>query len=144
VRTATINSAGDPVVFEIRPGHNTRCFVQYAANPADGASPSIVISVHTTLSLSAVRTGPRTYRFQGRNLPRTAGQLITIYRIDGNGNEIRTANAKTDSSGTYYVPALNQPGRRFTGTGTFFFIARTSATLNNAPGQSARYRLTIR
>jgi hypothetical protein len=144
VRTATIDAAGDPITFQITPGTNTRCFVQYAANPTSGASPSVVISVHTTLSLSAVRTAPRTYRFQGRNLPRRAGQLITIYRIDANGNEIRTANAQTDSSGTYYVPALGSPGRTFTGTGTFFFVARTSSTLNNAAGQSAQYQLTIR
>jgi hypothetical protein len=143
VRTATIDASGDPVSFEIRPGQNTRCFVQYAVNPTADASTSIVISVHTTLSLSAVRTGVRTYRFQGRNLPRLAGQLITLYRIDGNGHEIRTANTKTDSSGTYFIPAAGTPGRTFTGTGTFLFVARTSATLNNAAGQSARYRLTI-
>jgi hypothetical protein len=143
-RTATINASGAPVTFELRPGANTRCFVQYAANPASGASPSLVINVHTALSLSAVRTGLRTYRFQGRNLPRLAGQLVTIYRVDSQGREIRTANAKTDSSGTYYVPAAGLPGRTFTGTGTFDFIARTSATLTNAAGSSSHYHLTIR
>jgi hypothetical protein len=95
--------------------------------------------VHTTLSLSAVRnSGVRNYTFQGRNLPRRSGQLITLYRIDNSGNEIRTSNLTTDSSGIYRV------ARHFTGTGTFTFIVRTSQTLNNAAGASNPFRITIR
>ena len=133
----TLTSSGT-FQFIINPGANTRCYARYA-NDETSASATTVINVHTTLSLSAVRQpGVRTYLFQGRNLPRRAGQLITLYRIDSSGNEIRTSNLTTDDSGIYRVT------RKFTGTGTFRFIVRTSKTLNNAEGHSSTYTLTIR
>jgi hypothetical protein len=82
------------------------------------------------LSLSTVRTGVRTYIFQGRNLPRVGGQRITLYRVDNAGNEIITAYLITDSSGIYRLT------RKFTGTGTFQFKVRTPQTLSNAAGVS--------
>ena len=127
-RSATTSAAGSTLEFRILPGTNTRCYVRPAGNEGL-ASNSVVINVHTTLSLSAVRIGVRTYIFQGRNLPRRSGQLITLYRI-ANGQEIRTSNLVTDASGIYRVT------RRFTGTGTFQFRVRTSQTLTNAPGAS--------
>jgi len=127
-RSATTSASGTTLDFRILPGTNTRCYVRPAGNEAL-ASNSVVINVHTTLSLSAIRTGTRTYVFQGRNLPRRAGQLITLYRISG-GQEIRTSNLTTDASGIYHVT------RTFTGTGTFQFRVRTSQTLTNAPGAS--------
>jgi hypothetical protein len=131
-------TSGGATQFQIKPGANTRCYVRYAGEEAS-ASNSVVVNVHTTLSLSAVRnSGVRNYTFQGRNLPRRSGQLITLYRIDNNGNEIRTSNLTTDSSGIYRV------ARHFTGTGTFTFVVRTSQTLNNAAGVSNPYRITIR
>ncbi|GAC1441669.1 MAG: hypothetical protein NVSMB55_10060 [Mycobacteriales bacterium] len=129
-----VTLSGGSTRFTITPGTNTRCYVRYAGDDAT-ASPSVVINVHTTLSLSAVRTAVRTYTFQGRNLPRRSGQLITLYRIDSNGSEIRATNLTTDSSGIYRV------SRRFTGSGTFQFVVRTSQTLTNAPG--ARSRITV-
>jgi hypothetical protein len=125
------------VDFTLLPGTNTRCLVRYLDSTAT-QSPSVLINVATTLSLSAVKnSGVRSYTFQGRNLPRVAGQLITLYRIS-NGTEIRSANLKTDATGIYKVV------RTFTGTGTFSFIVRTSQTLNNAAGKSNVYRITIR
>jgi hypothetical protein len=136
-RAISLTSSG-ATQFRITPGANTRCYVRYAGDDTT-ASNSVVINVHTTLSLSAVRnTGVRNYTFQGRNLPRRSGQLITLYRIDNNGNEIRTSNLTTDSSGIYRVQ------RHFTGAGTFTFIVRTSQTLNNANGVSNPFRITIR
>jgi hypothetical protein len=129
-RSGAFNAAGDPVTFTLALGRNTRCFIQYAATPGQGFSPSVVVNVRTVLSLSTVRNGVRSYTFQGRNLPRVAGQLITLYRVDAAGNEIRTANLVTDSSGIYRV------ARRFTGTGTFQFKVRTSQTNDNAAGVS--------
>jgi hypothetical protein len=137
-RHTTIDAAGDPVTFsDLALGRNTRCYAAYETNSAQGASPSAVINVTTVVSLSAVRTSVRTYTFQGRNLPRAAGQLITLYRIDNNGNEIRTANLKTDATGIYRL------SRHFTGGGTFRFIARTGATLNNIAGHSNVYTVNI-
>jgi len=136
-RTGTFDAAADPVTFTLALGRNTRCFIQYATGAA-GASPSVVVNVRTVLSLTAVRTGPRTYLFQGRNLPRAAGQLITLYRLDRAGNEIRTSSLVTDSSGIYRV------SRTFTGTGTFPFRVRTSQTLNNAAGASSTIVVAIR
>lgn len=115
--------------FTVLPGTNTRCMARYANDAASGSN-SVVINVHTTLSLSAYRDGPLRYHFQGRNLPRTAGQLITVYRLDARGREIRTAITRTNTSGIWRID------RRFLGSGVFRFVARTSQTLNNAPGKS--------
>ena len=108
ITTATVAAGTTTLQFRILPGTNTRCYIRPQGNDAL-ASNSVVINVHTTLSLSTVRTGTRTYIFQGRNLPRRAGQLITLYRVS-NGSEIRTSNLTTDSSGIYRVT------RTFTGT----------------------------
>jgi hypothetical protein len=133
----TATSTGS-VTFTLLPGTNTKCYVRYLDN-ATTQSPTVVVNVHTTLSLSAVKAaGVRAYTFQGRNLPRIAGQLITLYRIDSSGKEIRSTNLTTDSSGIYRV------NRTFTGTGTFSFVVRTTNTLNNAAGKSNVYRITIR
>jgi hypothetical protein len=130
-RRTTIDAAADTVTFsDLSLGRNTRCYAAYDVNSAQGASPSQVINVTTVISLSAVRTAVRTYTFQARSLPPAGGQLITLYRVDDSGNEIRTANLKTDDSGTYGL------SRTFTGSGTFKFIARTGATLNNIAGHS--------
>ncbi|GAC1611163.1 MAG: hypothetical protein NVS3B26_22220 [Mycobacteriales bacterium] len=141
--SATYFTARGPVAlsggltdFTIHPGTNTRCYVRYTGDDTT-ASPSVVINVHTTLSLSAVRTAVQTYTFQGRNLPRRSGQLITLYRLDSNGTEIRTTNLTTDSSGIYRV------SRRFTGSGTFRFVVRTSQTLTNANGASSRITVSV-
>jgi hypothetical protein len=130
----TVGSTGS-VDFAVFPGTNTRCMGRYA-NDANSGSNSVVINVHTTLSLSAYRDGIRRYHFQGRNLPRIAGQLITLYRLDHTGREIRTASTKTNTSGIWRID------RQFTGSGAFRFVARTSRTLNNAAGKS-NVRLTI-
>jgi hypothetical protein len=128
-RSGTFDAAGNRVTFTLALGRNTRCFLRYTTG-AGQDTPSVVVNVRTVLSLSTVRLGTRTYLFQGRNLPRVAGQLITLYRVDSAGNEIRTSNLVTDDSGIYRVT------RRFTGTGTFQFKVRTSQTMNNAAGVS--------
>ncbi|MCU1589064.1 MAG: hypothetical protein JWP11_320, partial [Frankiales bacterium] len=125
------------VDFSVFPGRNTRCYVQYLNDPSTGSS-SVVINVHTALSLSAYRDGVRRYHFQGTNLPRRAGQLITLYRYarrDNNGFcnplqdpsdfsgastdpnciGIRTAIAYTNSSNVWRI------NRTFTGSGQFVF-----------------------
>jgi hypothetical protein len=134
-RSAATSAGSSTLEFRLLPGTNTRCYVRPQGNDSL-ASNSVVINVHTTLSLSTVRTGIRTYIFQGRNLPRRSGQLITLYRI-ANGQEIRTSNLTTDASGIYRVT------RTFTGTGTFQFRVRTSQTLTNAPGASNIITVTV-
>jgi hypothetical protein len=127
-RTGTTDTNGN-AVFTVKPGTNTRLYAHYKGGAASSDSVSKVINVHTALSLSAYRDGVRKYHFQGRNLPRLTGQLITLYRIS-NGQEIRTATVKTNDSGIWRID------RTFTGSGTFTFVARTSQTLNNAAGRS--------
>ena len=129
VRSATTDARGDADFTPVRPGTNTRLYAHYKNGTAATDSPSKVIQVHTALSLSAYRDGVRKYHFQGTNLPRRPGQLITLYRLSG-GQEIRTATVKTDSSGTWRI------NRTFTGNGTFTFVVRTSATNDNAAGRS--------
>jgi hypothetical protein len=135
VRNGSTDANGD-IEFRVTPGTNTRLYAHYTDGAVALDSPSAVIQVHTALSLSAFRDGPLRYHFQGRNLPRRAGQLITLYRVDSNGNEIRTATTKTNTSGIWRID------RRFTGSGQFTFVVRTSQTLTNAAGVSNR-RLTI-
>jgi hypothetical protein len=111
-----------------------------------------VIIVHTSLSLSAYRDGVRQYHFQGTNLPRRAGQLITLYRYatgpnldqyckptpesdttqkdDGSCKAIITSQAKTGSDNTWRID------RTFTGSGRFYFVVRTSQTMDNGRGHS--------
>jgi hypothetical protein len=125
------------IVFDVVPGTNTRIYATYGDRNTRTDSDSQVISVHTTLSLSAVHTGFRSYHFQGRDLPRRDGQLITLYRYDAAGRAVRTANVRTDSSGTWGLD------RTFTGGGTFDFVVRTSSNLTNADGSSVRYRVAI-
>jgi hypothetical protein len=131
----SITASTSTLEYGILPGTNTRCYVRPAGDETK-ASNSVVINVHTTLSLSAVRTGVRTYVFQGRNLPRRSGQLITLYRLSG-GQEIRTSNLVTDASGIFRVT------RKFTGTGTFQFRVRTSQNLTNAAGASVAITVTV-
>ncbi|GAC1327894.1 MAG: hypothetical protein NVSMB13_14560 [Mycobacteriales bacterium] len=137
-RSGTFDSAGNAPTFELNLGRNTRCYLRYTTNPTADQSPSVVINVKTVLSLSTVRKGVRQYEFRGRNLPRVAGQLITLYRVDDAGHEIRTSNLKTDDTGIYTVT------RTFTGTGTFRFKVRTSRTSDNASGVSNTITVTVR
>jgi hypothetical protein len=129
VRAGTADSQGN-AAFTVQPGTNTRLYAHYAEGATQADSASVVITVHTALSLSAYRDGVRRYQFQGRNLPQLSGQLITLYRIDGAGREIRTATTHTDGSGIWRID------RTFTASGTFAFVARTSQTYNNAAGRS--------
>src|SRR5206468_6367495 len=80
-RPGTLDSNGSRQ-FTLNPGTNTRCFVKYLNTQDNDAhvSPSVVQKVATNLSLSAYRDGVRKYHFQGTNLPRRSGQLITLYR----------------------------------------------------------------
>ena len=129
MRDGITNTSGD-VIFRVHPGGNTRLFATYGRTDRSTDSGSQVIQVHTTLSLSATRTAVRTYDFHGRNLPRRAGQLITLYRVNGNGTEVRTAIVRTDETGTWHL------SRTFTGGGTFPFVVRTTQTMDNANGRS--------
>jgi hypothetical protein len=129
-RESITNTAGD-VTFRVTPGGNTRLYATYGTADTSTDSPSQVIQVHTTLSLSATRTAVRTYDFHGRNLPQRAGQLITLYRLTNTGGEVRTAIVRTDETGTWHL------SRTFTGEGTFPFLVRTSQTMDNASGRSS-------
>ena len=89
-----------------------------------------MLSVRTALSLTVVRQARRTYVFQGRVLPRLAGQLVTLYRVDARGREVITLQIRTDGTGTY------RARRVFTGAGRFGFLSRTGQGLTNAAGVS--------
>jgi uncharacterized repeat protein (TIGR01451 family) len=133
-----VTSSGGDASFKLSPGTNTRCFVRYSdvADSDNTASNTIVQKVASALSLSAYRDGVRKYHFQGTILPHRSGQLITLYRLDGTGREIRTATTVTDASGIWRI------NRTFSGSGQFTFRARTGQTLTNVAGVS-NSRLTI-
>jgi hypothetical protein len=160
VRSGTTDPSGN-IFWDLKPGTNTRLYAHYASGSSTTApsdSPSTVITVHTSLSLSSYRDGVRKYHFQGTNLPRRAGQLITLYRYakgpnldqycvptaesdtttknDAGCTAVRTATARTNASNQWRID------RTFTGSGQFYFVVRTSTTLTNGRGHSNQ-RLTI-
>ena len=135
VRRATTDRDGT-ASFQVTPGTNTRLYARYSDGQDNGTqSASQFVQVKAALSLSVYREGALQYRFQGRNLPRLGGQLITLYRIEG-GREIRTATTRTDTSGIWRI------SRTFSGSGRFTFVARSGQTLSNAPGRSNE-RMTV-
>jgi hypothetical protein len=160
VRSGTTDPSGN-IFWDLKPGANTRLYAHYSSGSSTTASsdsPSAVITVHTSLSLSSYRDGVRKYHFQGTNLPRRAGQLITLYRYakgpnldqycvptaesdtttknDAGCTAVRTATATTNASNQWRID------RTFTGSGQFYFVVRTSNTLNNGRGHSNQ-RLTV-
>ncbi|GAC1441740.1 MAG: hypothetical protein NVSMB55_10320 [Mycobacteriales bacterium] len=136
VRQGRLSSAGSET-FAVMPSTNSRCYARYVGNDAH-SSPSVVITVHPRLSLTATRTGRRLYTFGGRRSPGTpAGQVITLYRVAG-GHETYLASARTSRSGSYSM------SYRFAGSGPVRVITRSSRTADNGSGASAPYDLTVR
>jgi hypothetical protein len=151
VRSGTTNGNGD-IAWTVTPGGNTRFYAHYAGQSASSDSASSVLTVHTSLSLSAYRDGARKYHFQGTNLPRRAGQLISLYRYakgpnldqycvpsaesdttaqaDNGCRAIIVSQAKTGANNTWRID------RTFTKNGRFVFVVRTSENINNGRGHS--------
>ena len=128
VRSATVGSTGE-VVWNVAPLTNTRL---YAMIRGAASTPQVVLGVATGLSLSATRTGTRTYVFSGRSIPaRSGGLIISLYRIKADGHQVLTA--QTRASGTNGNWSLT---RAFTGVGQFSFVVRTGSDLQNAAGTS--------
>jgi hypothetical protein len=126
VRSATL--AQGVAIFGLRPGSNTRCYARYAGDDT-AANPSVVINVHMVISIGAFRTGPLTYVFAGRTLPRTPSQVVNLYRLGASGHLIRTATALTDDDGVWRLT------RGFQAAGSHRFVAWVR-TANNAAGVS--------
>lgn len=120
--------------FRVTPGTNTRLYVRSTTSGGAASSASAVISIRSRVSLTAQRTGPRTYRFSGSVLPRRPGVRVSIYR----GAALSSSAVGTAADGTYAVV------RTFTGTGTFPFTARTAANGNNAAGASQPVTVAVR
>ena len=129
VRTGVVNNTDGTVTFSIRPATNTRLFAQQRGCTAGS---SIVLNVRTALTISVVRTGPRSYTFSGDSVPARAGGLIVgVYRIRPDGSEVLAMQSRANAqTGEWRV------ARRFSGTGRFGFVVRTGQDLLNAPGRS--------
>ncbi len=99
-----------------------------------------MLTVQSSLSLDARRTGTRTIRFEGNSLPKRAGGLaVALYRVDPSGREVLTARTRTDGrTGRWALT------RTFAGTGRFDFLVRTGTDVSNAAGRSAPRRVTVR
>jgi hypothetical protein len=126
VRSAELGADGVASFLLVPPG-NTRI---YAAQRGCEQSQSSVINVRRAMSIAAVRNSPRNYTFSGRVLPARAGTLVNLYRVEANGRQVLTSQARTDSTGRWSV------NRVFTGSGRFGFVARTGQDLNNAASAS--------
>lgn len=135
VRTATVGTTG-VVTWSISPLSNTRF---YAQGRGGAPTPQSVLNVATALSLSASRTGTRTYVFSGRSIPARAGGLIvSLYRITDTGSKVLTAQTRADArTGNWSLT------RAFTGTGEFDFVVRTGSDLQNVAGISNTRTLRI-
>jgi hypothetical protein len=125
VRDGDVGSDGSYATV-VSPTRNTRLYAQ-----ADGcpASHSVVINVHTAISIAARRNGPRDYTFSGRTLP-GRGLLVNLYRDPGSGNPVLMARARADSAGRYAIH------RRFSSSGRFVFFMYTVGDSQNAEGVS--------
>jgi hypothetical protein len=124
------------VTWSVAPLTNTRLYAQiHNAAP----TPQEVLGVSTALSLSVNRTGTRSYVFSGRSIPaRSGGLIISLYRMAADGHLVLTAQTRASSStGNWSLT------RQFTGSGTFDFVARTGADLQNASGGSNVRKVTI-
>jgi hypothetical protein len=128
VRTGVVTNNGT-ITWGIQPPRNTRLYAQQRGCPAGN---QVVLGVRTTLSLAAFRNGTRNYTFSGDSLPaRPGGLIISLYRINSDGSEVLTAQARASATTGEWTLT-----RRFTGSGTFGFIVRTGQDLQNAPGAS--------
>jgi 5'-nucleotidase len=132
VRSAEVGADG-VAAFRIAPPANTRLYAQQRGCPApDVAATSVVLNVRTALSLTATRTGVRSYTFRGDSLPARAGGLIvSLYRVQPDGRQVLTAQTRASATtGEWRID------RRFTGSGRFGFVVRTGQDAQNAPGAS--------
>jgi hypothetical protein len=135
VRSGPVGSDGT-VTWGIRPPRNTRLYAQQRGCPAGN---QVVLGVRTTLTLGAVRNGPRTYSFYGDSLPaRPGGLIVSLYRITASGSQVLTAQVRASAAtGEWSLT------RRFSGSGVFDFVLRTGQDLQNAPGASHVRRTSI-
>ena len=135
VRSAELGNNGT-ADFTVTPPANTRLYAQQRGCPQ---SLSQVLNVRTALSLSAQRTGTRTYTFSGSSAPaREGGLIISLYRVTDDGRQILTSQTRASSgNGAWSL------SRTFLGTGRFGFVVRTGQDMTNAPGASAIRSVTI-
>ncbi|MCU1690910.1 MAG: hypothetical protein JWM64_1, partial [Frankiales bacterium] len=136
VRSVVLPASGRAEVV-LRPPSNTRL---YARQRGCSAGPSAVLTVTSTLSLDADRTGPRAYRLAGNSLPKRAGGLpVALYRVQADGSEVLTARTRTDPrTGAWSL------SRTFSGTGRYGFVLRSSTDVTNAAGASAVRTVVLR
>ncbi|MDP9460963.1 MAG: hypothetical protein M3Q22_12215 [Actinomycetota bacterium] len=130
VRTGTLSALGTLDFENLVPSGNTRLRARVVGGQF---AQSAVILVRSRVSARAERLATRTYRFTGRVLPARTNQMVFIYR----GNVLATV-ARVRSDGIYAV------NRRFLGTGTFNFTARTGTDITNVGGVSQTFRVAIR
>jgi hypothetical protein len=131
IRTTTATDTG-AYSFSIRPQTNTRLLVRVGGQE----SSSVVVAVRSAVSLTAARTGVRTYSFRGRVQPLRAGQLVSVYAQTANGS-VLVGRGSVDSDGIWTA------SHRFTGNGTFGLYAVTGGDIVNAAGRSATARTAV-
>lgn len=87
------------------------------------------LEVKPTLSISAVRTSPRSWTFSGRVTP-GRGQSVALYRVEDSGRRVLTSTSSVRADGTYRME------RRFTGAGRFGFLVSVVRSSTNLAGSS--------
>ena len=129
-RGPTAASASGTVSWSIKPGTNTRIYVQVDGCATSSATQAI--TVHPVLSLQATRLGTKSYRFSGLILPAAAnvGRAVGLYYQPAGGNRILKGKANIDSAGRYTVDL------RFTGTGRFNFFFESAQSINSGFARS--------
>ena len=132
VRTAEVGDDGI-ARFAVRPGGNTRLYAQQRGCSADVQRDSVVLLVRPLLGLTSVnRVATRSYSFSGTSLPaRAGGLLINLYRVNADGSQVLTAQTRASA-----VNGSWRFDRRFTGSGRFGFMVRSTPDIMNPAGQS--------
>jgi hypothetical protein len=130
--TTTADASGH-YTFHIKLTRNTKLGVE------SGGLSSTFVTVHvrSTLTETAIKTGPRTYLFTGTVTPHRAHQLVTIYFTDTTGTHT-AGRGYTTSAGRYTIT------HTFTTYGhhTYTTYATVTADTTNATNNSTRHTIT--
>ncbi|GAC1442322.1 MAG: hypothetical protein NVSMB55_12680 [Mycobacteriales bacterium] len=132
IRTTAATDTGS-YSFSVRPQTNTRLLVRVGGQQ----SPSVVVAVRPAVSLSAARTGTRTFTFRGRVQPARAGQLVSVFAHTAMG-DVMVGQGWANGDGVWST------SHRFTGVGTLDLFAATGRDVVNAAGRSVIARTAVR
>ena len=124
--------------FSVKPHASMRFFVRSTLDGQSSDSASTVVGVRAAVSQAVARTAPRTYVFSGRVAPATPGVSVLVFYKLPDGRTVFAGDTRTRADGSWTFT------RRFVGSGTFPFFARSFPTTSALTGTSTVQQVTIR